>query len=110
MGVRAVVLAADRGFRRTGFIGWLARQELDYVVRLRKGACITEVSGRRWKLGEEGLKIGEVRCIEGVRYGLFYGRPRELSINVALCWRIPKSRAKYLSASSPRSGGTWPRA
>ncbi len=93
MGVRPVILA-DRGFHRAGFITWLARHHLNYVVRIRKGACITEKGGRRWKLGEEVLEIGEVRFIEGVRYGLYHGRPRELSINVALCWRISKSRAK----------------
>ena len=31
--------------------------------------------------------------MEGVRYGLYHGRPRELSINVALCWKVAKSRA-----------------
>jgi hypothetical protein len=35
----------------------------------------------------------ELRFMEGVRYGLYHGRPRELLINVALCWRISKSRA-----------------
>ena len=92
-GVRPVVLA-DRGFCRAAFLGWLERRKLDYVVRLKKGVCITEPEGRRWKLGQEALKIGELRLCEGVRYGLYHGRPRELSINVALCWRISKSRAK----------------
>lgn len=46
MGVRPVVLA-DRGFHRASFIAccWLARHHLlHYVVRIRKGACITEAS------------------------------------------------------------------
>jgi hypothetical protein len=30
----------------------------------------------------------------GVRCGLYHGRPRDLFVNVALCWRIPKSRAR----------------
>ncbi len=92
-GVRPVVLA-DRGFRRAGFLCWLQRHGVDYVVRLSKGSCITEVDGRRWKLGEEGLGRGQLRWAEGVRYGLHHGRPRDLWINVALCWRIPKSRAR----------------
>src|SRR5215210_8086489 len=100
MGVRPVVLA-DRGFHRASFIAWLARHQLHYVVRIRKGSCITEKDGRRWKLGEEGLKIGEVRFMEGVRYGLYHERPRELSINVALCWRISKSRAKNPRRKQP---------
>ena len=92
-GVRPVVLA-DRGFCRAGFLTWLEYRGLDYVVRLSKGACIAEPDGQRWKLGEEGLKPGELRFHEGVRYGLYHGRPRELFVNVALCWRLPKSRAR----------------
>jgi hypothetical protein len=92
-GVCPVVLA-DRGFRRAGFLSWLQRHELDYVVRLSKGACITEADGRRWKLGEEGLERGQLRWVRGVRYGLYHYRPRDLFVNVALCWRIPKSRAR----------------
>ena len=91
--VRPVILA-DRGFHRASFLAWLERHRLDYVVRIKKGSCITEAHGNRtWKLGEEGLKPGELRFVEGVRYGLYHGRPRELSINVALCWKVAKSRA-----------------
>ncbi len=92
-GVRPVVLA-DRGFRRAGFLCWLQRHGLDYVVRLSKSGCVTEVNGRQWKLGEEGLERGQLRWVRGVHYGLYHGRPRSLLINVALCWRIPKSRAR----------------
>ncbi len=96
--VRPVVLA-DRGFRRAGFLSWLQRHGLDdYVVRLSKGGCITEADGRQWKLGEEGLERGQLRWVRGVRCGLYHGRPRDLFVNVALCWRIPKSR----SAREPR--------
>lgn len=91
--VRPVVLA-DRGFRRAGFLSWLQRHGLDYVVRLSKGSCITEADGRQWKLGEEGLQRGQLRWVRGVRCGLYHGRPRDLWVNVALCWRIPKSRAR----------------
>lgn len=66
------------------------------MVRIKKGSsCITEAHGSRTrKLGEEGLKPGELRFVEGVRYyGLHHGRPRELVINVALCWKVAKSRA-----------------
>jgi hypothetical protein len=94
MSVRPVILA-DRGFHRASFLAWLERHRLDYVVRLKKGSCITEADGNRaWKLGEEGLKLGELRFVEGVRYGLHHGRPRELTINIALCWKVAKSRAK----------------
>ena len=96
------VIVADRGFHRAGFIAWLKGHNLDYVVRLKKGSCLTEADGSSWKLGEEGLKIGELRFVEGVRYGLHHGRPRELRINVALCWRISKSRAKNPRREQPK--------
>lgn len=98
--VRLVILA-DRGFHRASFLAWLKRHRLDYVVRLKKGACITEEGGRRWKLGEEGLKVGELRFVEGIRYGLYHDRPRELFTNVALCWRVPKSRARNPRRKQP---------
>jgi hypothetical protein len=98
--VRPVILA-DRGFHRASFIAWLEGHHLNYVVRIRKGACITEASGRRFKLGQEGLKIGELRLMEGVRYGLYHGRPRDLLTNVALCWRISKGRAKNPRRKQP---------
>jgi Transposase DDE domain len=117
--VRPVILA-DRGFRRASFLAWLERHHLDYVVRLSKGTCLTEEDGRRWKLGEEGLKPGELRWVGGVRYGLYHGRPRDLSIDVALCWKVSKSRAKnprrkqpsepwYLATSleDPKSAASW---
>lgn len=90
--VRPVVLA-DRGFRRAGFIAWLQRHHLDYVVRTKKGTCVTEADGERWKLGEEGLKLGELRFARGVRYGLYHGRPRDLRTNLTLCWKVSQSRA-----------------
>ena len=118
-GVRPLILA-DRGFRRADFLTWLEYQELHYVVRLSKGACITDPDGRRWKLGEEALKPGELRWACGIRYGLYHGRPRELLINVALCWKLPKSRARdprrkypeepwYLATNlqHPRSAANW---
>ena len=118
-GVRPLILA-DRGFRRADFLTWLEYQELHYVVRLSKGACITDPDGRRWKLGEEALKPGELRWACGIRYGLYHGSPRELLINVALCWKLPKSRARdprrkypeepwYLATNlqHPRSAANW---
>ena len=90
-GVRPVVLA-DRGFRRASFLRWLQEHSLDYVVRIKKGSCLTGEDGHRWKLGEEGLKPGQLRFCEDVRYGLYHDRPRDLWINVALCLRVPKSK------------------
>jgi hypothetical protein len=75
------------------------------VVRLKKGSCITESDGQRWKLGQEGLILGELRFVKEVRYGLYHGRPRDLWINVALCWRISKSRA--MSSRRKRPEEPW---
>ncbi len=55
--VRPIILA-DRGFARASFLQWLQRHQLDYVVRLDKGTCLTEWDGRRWKLGEETCSLG----------------------------------------------------
>jgi hypothetical protein len=92
-GVQPLILA-DRGFHRASFLAFLQRQGLEYVVRLKKGSCLTEADGHRWKLGEEELERGELRYCAEVRYGLYHGRPRKLYINVALCWKISKSRAR----------------
>jgi hypothetical protein len=78
LGVRPVVLA-ERGFARATFFAWLKEHRLDYVVRIDKGTCLTETDGRRWKLGEEGLKPGQLRWVSNVRYGLYHGRPRDLA-------------------------------
>jgi hypothetical protein len=98
--VRPIILA-DRGFRRASFLCWLEHHNLDYVVRLSKGSCITQADGKQWKLGEEGFRAGQLRWVRGVRYGLYHGRPRDLFINVALCWRIPKSRARDRRRKQP---------
>src|SRR3954467_15259087 len=69
---------------------------------------------------EEELKPGELRFLQGVRYGLYHGRPRELWINLALCWKVSKSRGRnprrkqpgepwYLATSldDPKSAASW---
>lgn len=99
-GVRPIILA-DRGFARAGFIEWLQTHRLDYVVRIDKGTCMTEPDGRRWKLGQEGLRPGRVRWAPGVRYGLYHDRPRDLVTNVALCWRAPKHRRRDPRRADP---------
>lgn len=85
-GVRPVILA-DRGFARASFLEWLATYQLDYVVRIDKGTAITEADGRCWKCGETDPLPGHNRWAPQVRYGLYHGRPRELWINLAICWR-----------------------
>jgi hypothetical protein len=99
-GVRPVVLA-DRGFARASLLAWLQARRLDYVIRIDKGTCLAEPDGRRWKLGQEGLTLGQARWAPGVRYGLHHGRPRALVLNVALCWRAPKRPARRRRAATP---------
>jgi hypothetical protein len=112
-GVRPVVLA-DRGFDRADFLAALQRRGLDFVVRVSKGTTLTEADGRRWKLGEEALARGQVRWCPGVRYALRDGKPRELTVNVALCWRLAKCRIGKRIPKEPwrlaTSLGTAPRA
>ena len=93
-GVRAVVLA-DRGFARATFLEWLQRHPArpEFVVRVDRGTCLTEPDGRRWRLGTEGLALGQLRWAPGVRSTLYHGRPRDLVVNVALCWRASTRRA-----------------
>ncbi len=99
-GVRPVVLA-DRGFARATFLAELKRRRLDFVVRIDKGTRLTEPDGRGWKLGEEGLARGQVRWCPSVRYGLHHGRPRDLPLNVALCWRVAKCRTSKEPPKEP---------
>ena len=99
--VRPVILA-DRGFARTSFFAWLNVHGLDYVVRLNKRTCLTETDGRRWKLGEEGTQPGWLGWAPNVRYALYHGRPTEVALNVALCWKVSRSRARNPRRKSPQ--------
>jgi hypothetical protein len=99
-GVRPVILA-DRGFARATLLEWLQAQGVDYVVRIDKGTCLTPLTGERRKLGEEALRPGQTAWWPQVRYGLHHGRPRELWLNVALCWRLPKHYARNPRQQAP---------
>lgn len=100
-GVRPVILG-DRGFARANFFAFLKVHGLDYVVRIDKGTCMTEADGRRWKLGEEGSKPGQIRWSPLVRYALYHGRPTDLLINLALCWRLPPHQARNPRHRDPK--------
>jgi hypothetical protein len=92
-GVRPVVLG-DRGFGRAEFIAFLQKREIDYVVRLRRGARITAADDTHWLLGAEGTAQGEQRWLPQVRYGTFNNRPRALWINLACSWCPPAARRR----------------
>jgi hypothetical protein len=75
---------------RATVLTWLGERRLDYVVRIDQGMCVTEPDGRRWKLGQAGLRLGERGGRPGVRSGRRHDRPRALRSNLARCWRIPR--------------------
>lgn len=87
--VRAVVIG-DRAFGRAALIQWLQQRGTAYVLRLKRGALITEQDGTGWKLGAEGLRRGAVRWVANCRYGTYHDKPRDLWINLACSWRLPK--------------------
>jgi hypothetical protein len=91
-GVRPVVLA-DRGFARAPLFAWLQERGVDYVIRVNKGTCLTDAREVRTKLGREGTRPGGVRWLPRVRFGLYHGRPRDLWVNVACCWRVAQRHA-----------------
>ncbi|MHB0871216.1 MAG: transposase [Chloroflexota bacterium] len=101
VGVRPVILA-DRGFARANFLAFLKSRHLDYVVRIDKGTCMTEMDGRRWKLGQEGTKPGGVRWSPSVRYALYHGRPSDLVVNLAICWRLPRHEGRNPRRKQPK--------
>lgn len=92
-GVTPVVLA-DRGFARAPFLAWLQRHGAAFVVRVTRGTCLTEADGTRWKLGQRDPPRGSLSFHPGVRYGLYHGRPRDVAINLAQCWRLPRHQAR----------------
>lgn len=98
---RRPVVLADRGFARASFLEGLQARGADFVVRVNRGTVLTDGDGRRWKLGEEGLAPGQVRWCPGVRFALHHGRPRDLTLNVALCWRVPRCRASKKPHAEP---------
>jgi hypothetical protein len=90
-GVRPVVLG-DRAFGRAECLAFLQKREGDYVLRLKRGARITEADGAHWLLGEEGTREGEQRWFPSVRYGTFNNRPRALEIHLVCSWCLPAQR------------------
>jgi hypothetical protein len=90
-GVRPIVLA-DRGFARGRLFAALRARGVDFVIRVRRGTWLTEADGRGWKLGSEGTARGQVRWHPGVRFALADGRPSDVVVNAALCWRVPGRR------------------
>ena len=98
--VRPVSLA-DRGFARAPFLEWLQHHHLEYVVRVNRGTCLTDGQGHRCKLGEDGLLPGQQHWWPAVRFGLYHDRPRSLTLNIALSWRLPRHLARSPRQQTP---------
>lgn len=98
------VIPADRGFARASFFAFLAAHGPDHVVRIDRGTCITEECGRRWKLGEEGTRRGEVRWKRGVRYAIHHDRPTDIRLNLAIFDHLHNLPRACLPSTSLKGG------
>ena len=103
-GVRPVVLA-DRGFARAAFFAWLNARGLDYVVRVKKGTCLTErgrrrrpaLEARRGRARAEPTALGTRRPLRPLPRPPCRGDAQR-----GLCWRVSKSRAKNPHRKLPK--------
>lgn len=119
-GVHPVILG-DCGFARPNFFVFQKIHGLDYVIRIDKATCMTEIDGHRWKLGEEGTRREEIRRISNVRYAVYHALPETRSPQSLACRRLPERSCRprlalalldhlhnllptYLPSSSLRSG------
>ena len=81
------IILADRGFARSEFFQWLNVRKLDFVIRIKKGTCATEPSGKRHRLGHNlTIKLGEQLWLGRVRYALYHSRPSDIWLNVGCSW------------------------
>ncbi len=96
------VILADRGFARSEFFRWLNERQLDFVIRIDKGTCITDVSGKRHKLGVDLiLQMGEQLWLGKVRYALYHGRPSDIWVNFGCSWVTPESGSTRKNPKEP---------
>ena len=96
------VILADRGFARSEFFQWLNKRKLDFVIRIDKGTCITDASGKRHKLGVDlTLQRGEQLWLGRVRYALHHGRPSDIWVNLGCSWVTPESGSTRKNPKEP---------
>lgn len=94
------LILADRGF--ASLFRWLIARRLDFVIRLDKGTCLTEGSGKRHRLGYDlNIKEGRQIWFHRVRYALYHGRPNDIWLNVGLSWISPDQVRKGNEPSEP---------
>lgn len=86
------IILADRAFARSEFFQWLIERKLDFVIRFKKGTCITDASGLRRKVGVDlTMKFGEQLWLGSVRYALYHDRPSNVWVNVGCSWTNSES-------------------
>ena len=96
------IILADRGFARSEFFQWLIARQLDFVVRIDKGTCVTTECGQRRKLGVDlTIGLGEQLWLGRVRYALYHGRPSDIWLNVGCSWLPADSAAARKEPAEP---------
>ncbi len=101
--VAQVIVIADRGFARAPFFRWLQQRGVDFVIRLPRGALLTDRQGRRLRLGQDGLRFGQRQWHPQMHYGVDdRGRPREIEVNLLRLWQAGPGGRR------PKEPGIWP--
>ena len=96
------IILADRGFARSEFFAWLIARQVDFVVRIDKGTCVTAAGDVRHKLGVDlSIGLGEQRWLGRVRYALHHGRPNDIWLNVGCSWLPAASAAARKDPAEP---------
>ena len=100
------IILADRGFARSEFFAWLIARQVDFVVRIDKGTCVTAAGDVRHKLGVDlSIGLGEQRWLGRVRYALHHGRPNDIWLNVGCSWLPAASAAARKDPAEPDEPG-----
>jgi len=113
--VEQVIVIADRGFVRKPFLTFLRKQGVDFVLRVPRNIVITEPSGERMVLGQDGLKFGQRCWHPGVRFGVkARGEPEDIVVHLLRLWepqpdgRRPKEPWYLItSLGQPRAAAHW---
>ncbi|MCL5960284.1 MAG: transposase [Chloroflexi bacterium] len=96
------VILADRGFARSEVFQWLNERKLDFVIRIKKGTCITDACGTCCKLGVDlTLRRGEQLWLGRVRYALYHDHPSDIFVNFGCSWITPESGSTRKKPKDP---------
>lgn len=72
---------------RSQFFQWLVARQLDFVVGIDNGTCLTTEGGQRHKHGVDlTLGLGEQLWLGRVRYALHRGRRSDIRLSVGSPW------------------------